>query len=155
MPYKEPPKEHKFTSDKQPTKEQREKAKETKKMRLRLKPFMAKYRNMSVKEFQEVQKDLKKRPDEYTMNDLIAINAVAKLQKDFRYYKDERDRVEGRAIEKQEITADLNEEKTIKGDISINHSMDLPDDRAAEILSILAKAGAIKSKTEGTGKAET
>jgi hypothetical protein len=157
MPHKQPPKEHQFTSENQPSKEQVKKRAETRKMRLKLKPFISKYVNLSFDEFTAIQEKLKTNPKEFTMLDIIAINAITKMSKDFRYYQDHRDRSEGKAIQKQEIQADVTGDmKTeVTGEIKHNHETEISDDRAAQILSILLGAGAVKPESEETGKAET
>lgn len=143
-PNAKPPKEHQFTSEKQPTKEQREKASRTRKLRLKLKPYIAKYGNMTVKEFEIIQKDIKKNPDNYTMFEIAAINATIKISKDFKYYQDHRDRSEGRAIQKQEIQTDSREEVTVKADVEVENTLKVDNDYAAQVLSILVESGAFK-----------
>lgn len=154
MPHKKPPKEHRFTSENQPTPEQREKAKRTRKLNYRLKPYIGRYRNMPIEQFLKLQKDVKKNPKKYTVNDLIAIKAVSNMMKDFRYYKDERDRNEGVPIQKQEITADVKQDID-SNNINTNVNMEYSDEKSATILSILAKQGAIKPGTEKDSKAKT
>ena len=146
MPDKDPPKEHQFSVENQPTSEQRKKGAETRKLKLRLKPYIAKYQNMTFGQFAKTVIDIKAHQDNYLMLDIAAINYVNQLSKDFRYICDYLDRIQGRATFKQEITADITENIDITAEI--DHTLPHSDERAAKILSILAQSGAIKSGAE-------
>ncbi len=137
-----------FSKDKQPSDEARKKGWEKRKLRVRLKGPIAKYLNMDVEEFKGIQADIKQNPKNYTMLDVMAINAVAKMMKEFKYYQDQRDRVEGRSTFKQEITADITENLNVEGNIDINHNLEISDEKAAAVLQILIECGAIESEYE-------
>jgi len=150
-----PPIEHRYSKDNLPTKEERKRGGETQRFRTRLKKPINKYLNMTFEEFAKIQDDLKDNPGKYQMIDIAAINYVANVAKKFNYIVDHRDRTEGRAIQKQEIVADI--ETKVEGEVDVNEkiSMDLSDEKAAEILSILAQAGAIKSEAKRASNSKT
>jgi len=102
MPHKIPPEKHKFGKNRLPTPEERKKAQETRKLKLRLKPLIRDYMRMSIDQITKIQKDMKKNPRSYTWEQLCALSAVNKIAKDFKYYKDHRDRDEGMATQRME-----------------------------------------------------
>lgn len=144
-----------FSKDKQPSDEARKKGWEKRKLKTRLKGPIAKYLNMSIGEFNQIQKDALANPEKYLMLDAAAINYVAKMTKDYKYIFDHIDRVSGKAIMKQEIVADI--DTTLSGEVDINEkiNVELSDDKAATILSILAQSGALKPGDKISAKSET
>ena len=89
-----------FTSDRQPTPEQKRAGWERRRARQEIMDLMTKLRNMSVKEFDDLKEDVKKNPDKHTVLETKLMQYITKE----RFTVDFLDRNLGRAPQDIDVT---------------------------------------------------
>lgn len=91
-----------FSSTYQPTSEQRKAGAEWRKEKKELMKKVSKYDSMSLKEIQDIQKDMKEHPEKYTLKDVKILKWITSD----KFILDYMDRRVGKATQPIDITTD-------------------------------------------------
>jgi len=95
--YGKPPKEHRFTKEKQPSTKKRKEAWKKRREKTALRDEINKLQGLTLQKIRAMHKDMKKHPEKYTVMQFNALSYVIRMSNNCKYIFDYRDREEGKA----------------------------------------------------------